>query len=396
VAEEEDDTTEFKEVNSQNPVRTITDTAEGYAVAFLNGNGGRILWGIRDADRCVAGVSLDSQARDKIRKEIAGRLLHIQPSLDPTQYRLDFHPVADGPQPGELFVVELSLERRKDNQPYYCHNGDLFVRMNGVKQKLTGPRLTAWIQQRLHSPSLVADVVDDPIRERISAFRSDRVGKILAGKTPVPLELGPKLVLHLFPVRAFSKQVALDLKSAQKDGNSLEPMGRPRTYGPLCFNFDGLFSTGGLESQKPYSYIQLFRNGVMEAVYARISRDKLVFGLDCERQVVKAPGTSYMQFQKHLGLGPPLFITITMLSIRGFIIMPCGPNDPIEFHNWLGMPIAPVDQDALLAPEVLVEHEDADIGRLVRPAFDSIWQASGWPGSQGYDEAGNWVGLRIR
>lgn len=396
MAEEEDDATEFKEVSSHNPVRTIADTAEDHVVAFLNGKGGRILWGIRDKDRCVNGVSLDSHARDRIRKEIASRLLHIQPALDPTQYRLDFHPVAGGPPLGELFVVELSLKRRKDNQPYYCHNGDLFVRINGVKQKLTGPRLTAWIQQRFQSTSSAADFVDDPIRDRISAFRSDRVGKILASKTPVPLEPGPKLVLHLLPVRAFAEQVALDLKSAQQDGNSLEPMGRPRTYGPLRFNFDGLFSTGGPEAQKPYSYIQLFRNGVMEAVYARISRDKLVFGLDCGRQVVKAPGTSYMQFQKHLGLGPPLFITITMLSIRGFIIVPCGPNDPIEFHNWLGMPIAPVDQEALLAPDVLVEHEGADIGRLVRPAFDSIWQASGWPGSPGYDEAGNWVGLRIR
>ena len=74
--------------------------------------------------------------------------------------------------------------------------------------------------------------------------------------------------------------------------------------------------------------------------------------------------------------------------------MPCGPNDPIEFQNLMGSSVSPIDQDVLLAPEVLVQEDGADLGKLVRTAFDTIWQASGWPGSQGYDESGNWVGLR--
>ena len=170
-------------------------------------------------------------------------------------------------------------------------------------------------------------------------------------------------------------------------------MGQLKTWGPFCFNFNGIFSSGGTESQKNHSYLQLFRNGALEAVDGRISTNRSVFGIDCEQQLLKRRGPSYMQFQKQLGLGPPLFIAITMLSARGFVVMPFVPSD---FHNLLGMPIAPVDQDALLAPEVLVEDEGADVARLVRPALDTIWQASGWPGSQAYDESGNWVGERVR
>ena len=56
-------------------------------------------------------------------------------------------------------------------------------------------------------------------------------------------------------------------------------------------------------------------------------------------------------------------------------------------------PINPIDQDVLLAPEVQVEEGGVDIERLLRPALDTIWQASGWPGSEGYDESGKWVGF---
>src|ERR1700679_1851674 len=41
---------EFKEVRGNNPVSAIVNTADEYAVAFLNADGGRILWGVRDSD----------------------------------------------------------------------------------------------------------------------------------------------------------------------------------------------------------------------------------------------------------------------------------------------------------------------------------------------------------
>jgi hypothetical protein len=356
--------------------------------SFANAGGGDLIYGVRekrdakgqptgipDAAVGLAAINADGEERRLVSM--------IRDGLDPRipGIRIQHY---DGFPSGPVIVLRIPKSWASPHLVRFKHSSRFFSRTSAGKYQLDVREIRA------------AFLASESFTDRISAFRSDRVGKILGGETPVPLDPGPKLVLHLLPIRAFAEQVPLDLKSAQQDGNRLEPMGRPRAYGPLRFNFNGLFSTGGLESQKAYSYLQLFRNGAIEAVYARISREKVVFGLDCERQLVKAPGPSYMQFQKQLGLGPPLFIAITMLSARGFIIMPCGPNDPIEFHNLLGMPIAPVDQDALLTPEVLVEEEAADVAKLIRPALDTIWQASGWPGSQGYDEAGNWVGLRIR
>src|ERR1700728_1627503 len=98
---------EFKEVRGNNPVNSIVNTADEYAVAFLNAEGGRILWGVRDSDGIVVGIPLDRQQRDRLRKSITDKLHSIQPPIDPTQFELNLHPVRFTETPGSLYVAEL-------------------------------------------------------------------------------------------------------------------------------------------------------------------------------------------------------------------------------------------------------------------------------------------------
>ena len=51
---------------------------------------------------------------------------------------------------------------------------------------------------------------------------------------------------------------------------------------------------------------------------------------------------------------------------------------------------APIDRDLLLVPELVAEAYDLDIGRTLRPIFDTIWSAAGYSGSLNYDPDGNW------
>ncbi len=48
------------------------------------------------------------------------------------------------------------------------------------------------------------------------------------------------------------------------------------------------------------------------------------------------------------------------------------------------------DRDFLELPEVVAEDYGSDVGRLLRPAFDALWQACGIEQSANYDQAGNW------
>jgi hypothetical protein len=53
---------------------------------------------------------------------------------------------------------------------------------------------------------------------------------------------------------------------------------------------------------------------------------------------------------------------------------------------------APIDRDIVIVPPIWVEDFDADVATSLRPAFDSVWRASGFAGSPNYDNNGRWVG----
>lgn len=138
---------EFKEVRGVNPVKAIVNTADEYAVAFLNSEGGKILWGIRDSDKVVVGVALSDGDRDRLRRDVMAKLGEIQPQIDPSQFRLEIHKLEGGDE--NRFVIELSVPPGAPSTPYYTSSHQCFVRLEGVKRKLTGPQLTDWIQRRI-------------------------------------------------------------------------------------------------------------------------------------------------------------------------------------------------------------------------------------------------------
>ncbi len=118
---------EFKEVKSSTgAVENIVNASDEYAVAFLNSEGGRIFCGIRDKDRVVVGVRLDYGQRDKLRRDVSAKINQIEPSVDPSRYRIEIHPVRDehGTDVPDLCVVELVVPGGASDEPYYTGGGE--------------------------------------------------------------------------------------------------------------------------------------------------------------------------------------------------------------------------------------------------------------------------------
>jgi Putative DNA-binding domain len=141
---------EFKEIKGSNPIDTIKNTVDEYAVAFLNSEGGRIFWGIQNDDRLVSGISLVYAERDKLRRLVTEQLNGMQPALDPTRYRIELHPIYDAADATILdrYIVEVVIPEVKSWTPYYTASGETFVMVDGVKKRLGGPALTDWILRR--------------------------------------------------------------------------------------------------------------------------------------------------------------------------------------------------------------------------------------------------------
>ncbi|MDJ0552958.1 MAG: ATP-binding protein [Microcoleaceae cyanobacterium MO_207.B10] len=127
----------------------MKNTADEYVVAFLNSEGGSILWGITDT-RQVVGVSLDNQKRDSLRTVVAQKLSSIQPNIDPTRYKIIIHSIYDDNDKliPDLTVVEIKVPLIKTKDPFYTSSGDAFVRVDGSIRKISGPALTDWIKER--------------------------------------------------------------------------------------------------------------------------------------------------------------------------------------------------------------------------------------------------------
>jgi DNA modification methylase len=150
---------EFKEIKSSvGAIKSIINACDEYAVAFLNGEGGRVLWGIRDHDRVAVGVPLSYQQRDKVRRDVHTKLATIEPRVDPSQYRLEIHQIRDehGAMVPDICIVELLVPASNSAGPHYTGGGEAWIKLDGNKQRLKGPALTEFIKNRFDSPKGIA------------------------------------------------------------------------------------------------------------------------------------------------------------------------------------------------------------------------------------------------
>jgi hypothetical protein len=371
--------TEYKQ---QLPGGTDKDTKDFLAdvSSLANTSGGDLIYGVRDqrddkgqptgipeAADGLAGINADAEERrleDMVRDSIAPRIPGVRIKH------------LDGFPSGPVIVLRVRKSWASPHMVKFKNSSRFFSRMSAGKYQLDVQEIRE------------AFTASESLNERMSAFRSDRIGKILAGETPVPLEPGPKLVLHLLPVQAFSEPAAVDLRAAQSrqlGQSGLIPMTWPGMrlrpndtgWGPSEFNFDGLFcpTRGGSQTA---SYVQLFRSGAIEAVCSWTSQGKALSGSMLEEVLVQA-APRYMVDLAEVGVGPPLFVAVSAISVKGFRIVPS-----FTWSSTNG-----IDRDVLLAPAALVEEEEVKIGRLLRTALDTIWQASGWPGRQVSANTGN-------
>lgn len=141
---------EFKEIKGGNPVDTIKNSADEYAVAFLNREGGSIYWGIRNNDRVVVGVSLDDSQKDDVRREVSTKLTQIQPRIPVSSFGIYLHAVLDerGQEISDLYVVEVAVPGGSPYELYATGSGEVYVKTDGTKQKLSFLHLTAEIMRR--------------------------------------------------------------------------------------------------------------------------------------------------------------------------------------------------------------------------------------------------------
>jgi hypothetical protein len=227
-----------------------------------------------------------------------------------------------------------------------------------------------------------AFALSEALPERLRRFREDRLARVVAQETPLPTGAGPWTVLHVMPVASLDPTTLVDLHKAERPG--LCPLAADHI--DRRFNFDGLlFHRSEYDLVSCRTYAQLFRSGAIEAVDARMlaiedDKPKVIQIGFWERELIEKLG-SYLALQRDLGLTPPVVVLLALIGVRGYHVP----------HGAFSDTKCPIDRDALLLPDLVIEDFSAKPEDVLRPAFDAVWQAAGWRQCLNYDQDGTRV-----
>src|SRR5262249_49355870 len=136
------------------------------------------------------------------------------------------------------------------------------------------------------------------------------------------------------------------------------------------YNLDGYLTYSMLgDSTDCRSYTQFFRSGAIEAVacYGMQTGDQVLPVGAVERHLLESLH-KYFRAYVALGVEAPIVLLVSLRGVKGLFV-PAGRGT--EFQH-------PFDRDTLLLPDLLVEDMTVDSDALLKPAFDALWQASGW------------------
>lgn len=211
------------------------------------------------------------------------------------------------------------------------------------------------------------------IRDRALAFRDQRLAALSINRGSVPLKLrDDKLVLHIIPISAFGLAPAIDLATARKTSGAFRPLNA--TGWNACFNSYGHLNTRG--GPECHGYTQLFREGIVEAVYVGVKTDSE------KNPAISAPYIAEMLIEhvpvyidglSAVGATPPFFVLVSLQGVDGATVL-------FDNRRWSGE-AQPLVGDLLLPICVVEDTGSQDFyTSSLKPALDALWNAGDRPG----------------
>lgn len=343
--------------------------------AMANFGGGHILVGVDeliDSDGKKTGYPEKRPRGAKaFQKEVAEDTLHnrIEPKVGS---QVEIQSIEGGWDDGPVFVVRVGFT---GNSPHCITKGKrrTFYKRSGTKSE---PMDINQIRDAFIQSSSITSVLE--------AFHKERVRKIQDDQLTYRLEQSPGVVLlHVVPIGFFSSGQHLSLHSTP----NLLPPGGGSSFG-MINNFDGKISFAGDISPNGdgiYSYVQLFRNGVFEAletglVYKPRNSEELAVGaLRVEASALKSLVQASTFFSSSTELEGPYILLLSVFGVGGTFI---PPPDAFGRHG-----IHRIEHNHLLFPHLRVDtlRDEDSYPHMMRPLFDMLWQSSGWAGSRSFD-----------
>jgi hypothetical protein len=334
--------------------------------AFANSSGGDILFGVKaekGIPKQLVGIEIDNKDSMTLRIEDILRY-GMQPRIP--NVKIHFVPLQNN---RSVLIIRVPKSWLSPHRVVFNKNNEFYLRLSAGSYPMDVDQLRT------------AFLASETLNKKIENFRLERVSKIIGNETPVLMIDGPKIILHLIPIISFnnSKNIKMNYV-ASNPANRLRPIyNSPWKW---RYNLDG-YIVYSLAEKEARSYVQLYKTGIIEAVCASLirarSKDAEIDPKIFEKEIMESFGT-YLRLMKELEVDPPIIAYLTLLGVKGYC-MGIGQSffyDEEDIHR--------IDRDILFLPEVLIENYGESSDVVLRPIFDSVWNACGEERSLSYDE----------
>lgn len=339
--------------------------------SFANTAGGHLIIGMREKNGVATAISgLDNFDPDAERLRLENLL---RTSIAPRISGIEMEAVEVAT--GHVIVISIPRSWAKPHVVNFSKHWRFYGRNSAGKYPLDiGEVRTAFI-------------LSETMMERIRSFRTDRVKEIEHNSAAITMPEGGKIVLHLIPLEAFDTPNLYSVSEIKASNSNVSPIyagGWNHTV-----NFDGVLNHSyDRDKSITRSYVQLYRNGIVEAVnwsLLNTRQEEWLFipSVRYEIEILKSV-KRYLQYQRDVGIVPPIFLTLSLISVKGYE-MAVGQSRRLNYDAHR------IDRQNLLIPELLIEDYEVDVEAAMKPVLESVWNATGWASNPNYQED-RWVG----
>lgn len=306
--------------------------------------------------------------------------------------------------PPSPYVHTLS---RDLNTPKLWRKGSVLIRVGDEVCVASPVEIQMMEQQKkqLFNSSFQVASTTDKFIEWSEEYRLKRIDKILKGEVSANLIDGPKVVLHIIPLKAFEAKYRINFTEFNRTRFGLPILGEICEY---RVNFDGMLGHGKRRysnTTKSEFSLQILNNGIFEAVYLHYANpDNKGINPDYESDMIKELKI-FLSLQEKLAISPPIFITLSLLGVQGYVMdytpswfreirtpTPPPKGQKYGFIETGKRRETPIDMDNLLVPGIVIDSIECDLSKEMKEIFDCIWAACGWEQSMNYNEkTGEWI-----
>lgn len=337
--------------------------------AFANSLGGDLVYGVKESDGVASQlIGLQNFSEDQERLRIESL---VASSVSPRLRGLGFKTVSLD-DTTKVFIVRIPRSLSAPHMVMYKNDHKFYGRHSSGKFPM--------------DVNQVRDsfVESETIGNKARSFRRDRLDWISEKEVGVRFPFSSLIVLHILPLASLRGEAIFDGRSSSKlDAKALRPLLEVGGYSTQI-NLDGYRTFSTISGGKVLGYVQLFRNGCLEAVDCGMlpSNNTKIINPGYER-TVRDGVHRYIGALRTLGLEGPMVVALSFQDIQGYAIWrnPHSGNAPQT-----------IEVPDLILPEFVVEggatgHE---IDASLRGVFDLVWNACGSTGSWNFDVTGQW------